>query len=300
VIQSDAFIRSIPENTLATTPGFTGGDRFYSANVTVAWPLWGRPLLPAELAGDTQFLKNLNGGFATIVGTLADNYKAKDPKYQRKAAAIPSHARAIRSALDGAAAALQRIPADKAKQPPLAKALKDVQGDIRKVKSSITLIDGGDLSVSAGLVNFYLPSLDTHVEVLERQLAAAELGEVVSDVAASLDQTASPRDAITHILGEIDSSLYRQRAADTLAPAHKALDVFLHELNIYSIAPVAIFDAARISPSGVGTRYGVGGGVRFSLVNVNFSTSYVFNVHRGASEGLGAFLFQLDVTNVFP
>jgi hypothetical protein len=300
VIQNDAFIRSIPENTLATAPGFTGGDRFYSANVTVAWPLWGRPLLPAELAGDTQFLKNLNGGFATIVGTLADNYKAKDPKYQRKAAAIPSHARAIRSALDGAAAALQRIPADKAKQPPLAKALKDVQGDIRKVKSSITLIDGGDLSVSAGLVNFYLPSLDTHVEALERQLAVAELGEVGSDVAASLDETASPRDAITHILGEIDSSLYRQRAADTLAPAHRVLDVFLHELNIYSIAPVAIFDAARISPSGVGTRYGVGGGVRFSLVNVNVSTSYVFNVRRAASESPGAFFFQLDVTNVFP
>jgi hypothetical protein len=143
VIQSDAFIRSIPENTLATAPGFSGGDRFYSANVTVAWPLWGRPLLPAELAGDTQFLKNLNGGFATIVGTLADNYKAKDPEYQRKAAAIPSHARAIRSALDGAAAALS-IPADKAAAAPLAKALKGRSGRHSQVKSSITLIDEGD------------------------------------------------------------------------------------------------------------------------------------------------------------
>ena len=300
VIQSDAFIRSIPENTLATTPGFSGGDRFYSANVTVAWPLWGRPLLPDDLAGDAQFLKNLNGGFATIVGTLADNYKAKDPEYKRKAAAIPSHARAIRSALDTAAAALQRIPADKAKQQPLAKGLKDVQGDIRKVKSSIALIEGGDVSVSAGLVNFYLPSLDTHVEVLERQLAAAELGAVGSDVGASLDEAASARDAIKHILAEIDSSLYRQRAAETLAPAHKVLDVFLHELNIYSIAPVAIFDAARISPAGGGTRYGAGGGVRFSLVNVNFSASYVFNVHRVAPEGPGALFFQLDVTNVLP
>jgi hypothetical protein len=300
VVQSDAFIRSIPENTLATAPGFSGGDRFFSANVTAAWPLWGRPLLPGELAGDPQFVRNLNGGFNTIVDTLADNYRAKDPEYRRRSAAIPTHARVIRTALDAASAALQHIPPDKAKQQPLAKALKDVLNDIRKTKSSITLIDGGDLSVSPGLVNFYLPSLDSHADVLQRQLAAVELGSVGSEILASLTETAAPRDAIKGLLMEIDSSAYRQQAAATLAPAHRVLDVFLHELNLYSIAPVAIFDAARISPSDGGTRYGVGGGLRFSLVSVNVSASYVFNIHPVAAQGAGAFFFQFDVTNVLP
>jgi len=35
-------------------------------------------------------------------------------------------------------------------------------------------------------------------------------------------------------------------------------------------------------------------------VNVNFSASYVFNVHSVAPESPGALFFQLDVTNVFP
>ena len=300
VIQSDAFIRSIPENTLATAPGFSGGDRFYSANVTVAWPLWGRQLLPGELAGDPQFLTNLNGGFDTIVGTLADTYKAQDPEYQRRAGEIPSHARHIRVALDATAAALQRIPPDKAKQQPIAKALKDVQSDIRKTSFALTAIDGGDLKGSAALVNFLVPALNAHADVLQKQLAAAELGSVGSDIVAALSEAAAPRDAIKRVLTDFDSSVFRQRAAATLTPAHSVLDVFLHELNIYSIAPMAIFDAARIWPSDGGAQYGVGGGLRFSLVNVNFSASYVFNVHPVASQGAGALFFQLDVTNMFP
>jgi hypothetical protein len=78
------------------------------------------------------------------------------------------------------------------------------------------------------------------------------------------------------------------------------LDVFLHQLNLYSIAPVAIFDAAQIFPSAGGTRYGVGGGVRFSLVNVNFSAAYVVNVRPVTPEGRGAVFVKLDVTNVLP
>ena len=43
----------------------------------------------------------------------------------------------------------------------------------------------------------------------------------------------------------------------------------------------------------------VGGGVRLSLVNVNFSAAYVFNPHPVAPEGPGAVFVKLDVTTVF-
>jgi hypothetical protein len=299
-IPSDAFIRSIPENALGTAGGFEGGDRFYAANVTAAWPLWGRPLVPRELARDPTFLTQLNGSFSTIVGTLADNYKTNDPAYARQAAEIPEHARAIRAALDATTAAVMQIPLPIAARPPVAKAIKDVQADIRMAKGGIALIEQGDVTVAPVLVNHYVPTLAAHAEVLRRTLDAAEVAAVSSDIAVALARADAPSAAIKGALDAIDSDKYRRQAAVTLAPAHNALDIFLHQLNAYSIAPVAIFDAAQISPAAAGTRYGIGGGVRFSLINVNVSAAYVFNIHPIVQEGRGAVFVKLDVTNVFP
>ena len=81
--------------------------------------------------------------------------------------------------------------------------------------------------------------------------------------------------------------------------AEGALNTFLYRLNAYSIAPVAVFDVAQVWPSGVGTRFAVGGGVRMSLVNVNFTVGYAANPRRSPGEGPGAFFFQLDVSNLF-
>ena len=171
--------------------------------------------------------------------------------------------------------------------------------EIRQAKGSITLIES-DVTVAPSLVNGFMPRLATHTEVLRRDLDAAELANVSSQLVAALALTDGPRAAIKDILTAINSDKYRQQAVATLAPAHNVLDVFLHQLNASSIAPVGIVDVARISPSAADTRYGVGGGLRFSLINVNVSAAYVFNVHPVAQEGHGAVFFKLDVTNIFP
>jgi hypothetical protein len=77
------------------------------------------------------------------------------------------------------------------------------------------------------------------------------------------------------------------------------LDVFLHQLNLYSIAPVAIFDVARVWPLDVGVHYGVGPGLRLSLANANFTMGYAFNPQRAGPEKAGAIFFKLDVTSLF-
>src|SRR5947209_15842775 len=66
-IRSGAFIRSIPENRLGglSSNGLFGGTRFYSGNLTVAKALWGRSLLPKELARDPDFLPTLHGAIET-------------------------------------------------------------------------------------------------------------------------------------------------------------------------------------------------------------------------------------------
>ena len=112
-------------------------------------------------------------------------------------------------------------------------------------------------------------------------------------------QSGQTGDQIKQVLAAIPSDVYVTRARKDLAPAHSVLDVFLYELNLYSISPVAMFDVARVWPSTTGVRYGVGGGLRFSLVNVNLTMGYSANLHRLDTEKAGAFVFKLDVTNVF-
>jgi len=71
------------------------------------------------------------------------------------------------------------------------------------------------------------------------------------------------------------------------------------QLNIYSISPVAILDVARVWPVNEGGRYGVGPGLRLSLVNANLSFGYAFNPRRGGPEKAGAVFFKLDITSLF-
>jgi len=77
VIQSDAFIRSIPENRLGAGNGTApyGGSRFYSGNATLSYTLFGKPLLPKEMADDPDFPGVLNAPFDTAVSALSNSYK---------------------------------------------------------------------------------------------------------------------------------------------------------------------------------------------------------------------------------
>ena len=56
---------------------------------------------------------------------------------------------------------------------------------------------------------------------------------------------------------------------------------------------------ARVWPVNEGVRYGVGPGLRLSLVNANFTIGYVFNPRRVGPEKAGAIFFKLDVTTLF-
>ena len=93
------------------------------------------------------------------------------------------------------------------------------------------------------------------------------------------------------------------RANQTVSYAGRVLDVFFHEINLVSVSPVLMFDAARLGP---GTtpgqarfRYGIGSGVRFSLVVLDLTAGYSLNPNRRFGEERGAFVFSLDIANLF-
>jgi hypothetical protein len=82
------------------------------------------------------------------------------------------------------------------------------------------------------------------------------------------------------------------------------LDVITKQMSITSISPVFVFDAARLGPQPVGpyagNRYGVGGGIRLTLLStISFTTGYAVNVNPRPGEGTGAFFFSLTSRNLF-
>ena len=83
----------------------------------------------------------------------------------------------------------------------------------------------------------------------------------------------------------------------------RVLDVIFRELNLVALSPVAMFDVARIGPQSSqgygGLRYGVGGGVRFSLVTLDLTCGYALNPHRHPNEGRGAFVFSMTISDLF-
>jgi len=78
----------------------------------------------------------------------------------------------------------------------------------------------------------------------------------------------------------------------------------VNEVNFVSISPIAIFDVARIGPqvseAGGGFRYGVGGGLRFTLVDtIRLDAGYAVNPHPKPWEGRGAAFFSLEIVSLF-
>ena len=91
------------------------------------------------------------------------------------------------------------------------------------------------------------------------------------------------------------------RAKRDLERPREVISTLRHETNRYSISVVGIADAARLWPDPYGTRYALGGGGRFSLVNVNFTLGYAVNPQPRPElgQGRGALFFTITYTNLF-
>ncbi|HXI27559.1 MAG TPA: hypothetical protein VNG89_04035, partial [Vicinamibacterales bacterium] len=91
-----------------------------------------------------------------------------------------------------------------------------------------------------------------------------------------------------------------ERKADRdLSHALRVLDVIFREMNIAAVSPVVTFDVAQIGPGGNGARYALGGGVKLTVVTLDVTAGYAVTIHRQPGEPRGAFLFALDVSDLF-
>ena len=321
VLPSDAFIRSIPENRLgAVEAGSLGGSRFYSANVTLSFTAWGRPFIPKELAmvragstarscadqtsgGQPTFPCILNGPFQSSATALASYYKTHDPGYVRLTGEVPGQVHDLEGKLSVFSTQLNAIPPAVGGRDPVAQQLSDVNSDVVEISGDLIVLEGGILPEVTTLLTISIATLKVHAGALTASLRAASqaaIGDKLDQMVSGLAQEASKLQAtVNQVNKNFPDKKFEDEAWKKIAPGHRAIDVFLNELNIYSIAPVAIFDVARVWPVGQGVRYGFGPGLRVSLVNVNFTFGYAFNPDRQPSEKAGAIFFGLDVTELF-
>jgi hypothetical protein len=133
----------------------------------------------------------------------------------------------------------------------------------------------------------------------------------LTTIAADAEPLLKPRaEQIRQLAAELKStmdSLHRPpvelRAIRDTKFTGRLLDVIFRELNLYSIAPFAMFDAARIggtgSPAFDKLRYAAGPGVRFSVVNFNVNVGYALNINKQPGERFGSIYFSLNVSDLF-
>jgi hypothetical protein len=296
-IRSGPFIRSIPENRLngVATVGPIGGTSFYSVNLTVSRPVWGRSIIPKEMSEDPEFFSAVNSAKGTARQALIATRKNGLPAFKRVVEGLS----AFNPGLKQTDEILKALPTD----PPedLADAVADVQDDLAIIsnilsnQSTLPSKLDGFIKVARSTITKFTEHLDS----LRDELQAASLPGPSNQVKSIRDSIVGQQAALVTELNQIDFSEATRLADQDMKLIDSVLDTFLHELNLVSVSPVGIFDVARIWPDQFGTRFGIGGGVRLSLVNFNVTLGYAVNPKPRFQEGRGAFFFSMDVTDLF-
>jgi hypothetical protein len=121
-------------------------------------------------------------------------------------------------------------------------------------------------------------------------------------IAEAVNELETHRAAMESEFISIDRTASAAKAKAEMAYPKATLNTLLYQVNLFSLSPVAIFDFAHLGPASasLGTRYGVGGGVRADLVShVNFTIGYAANPKRLPNEGKGALFFSMGLKNLF-
>jgi hypothetical protein len=134
------------------------------------------------------------------------------------------------------------------------------------------------------------------VAELEAALPAATLTTRLDDL-KSLGASIAEKQKL------VRTDLAQARADEDLKFAFTAMDTFINDINAFAVGPVLSFDAARIGPQEAdqagGTRYGIGLGVRVSIVNVlHLTTLYAWNPSPLPWESHGAFMMTLTISDL--
>ncbi|HEX7232358.1 MAG TPA: hypothetical protein VF452_18345, partial [Candidatus Binatia bacterium] len=292
-IRSNPVIRSIPANRFSQTDNGRGGTRFVSYNLTAGIPIWRRPLVPTELSHDREFTDQMAGQLETATSLLQPDYAANDPHFQRVTARLDE----LQSSLNELQELVSSLQASTPE--PFAQQFKSCLSALNTAQRRATAAARSKGAAQYGDVSTLLSVNETEdrlnrvrsacLDGLNSQLHNAQ----ITTAAESLEQIHSDME---NQFSLIDQSTASKQAESEMSYVKRTLNSILYEMNFLSLGPILMFDVAHLGPAGstLGTRYGIGGGLRFTLVShVDFAIGYAANPKRIAGESPGAFFFSM-------
>jgi len=292
-------IRAIPGSRFFETAEGAGARSFFSYNLTAAYGIWRQTLVPEELTSDDEFNSQLEGSITSVTSTLEVFYYSKDPHYANVIAQLPAAQTALEN-LETVVNTLQQTRADEA--PDQFDACTDtIKTVTRRIKDAIKS------RTPYGTIQEVLsedPDDDDQLMNVQ-QTCEADLNGVLKDASltSATNHVETLRKQLTPEFNQIDTKKAEKKAKDDMAFTRRTLNTLFHDVNIYSISPVFVFDMARIGPRNgafAGTRYGPGAGIRFELATTaHFTFGYAWNVKQGPGEGRGNIFFAIGVRDLF-
>lgn len=293
------FIRSIPAYRFSMTNTGAGADRFLSYNLTVALTAWRKPLVPPELGNDPEFKQKMAGALTSSTSILQVAYASEDRNFQQILSILPQ----LELKLDGLKQAVTRAAANSPSS-----LQQTVQACTDNIGGSLSMVQHArkEKPVQAyGSIEELLPD---GIGALADTVSACgtNLNGQIHDpaIAAASNDLDVLNKQVQQLWAAIDQNAATARANTDMSYVRRTINIILNQMNITSVSPVGIFDVAHIGPAAnipySGTRYGVGGGLRFTLVStVSFTCGYAWNPVRRPGEGAGAFFFSLSTRNLF-
>jgi len=291
-IRSNPVIRSIPANRFSQTENGQGGTRFISYNMTAGIPIWRRPLVPSELSHDSEFTDELNGQLQTATSLLQPDYAAKDLHFQR----VTTRLDELQSSLDKLQALVSaaQLSAPEAFGQQLKVCVSAINTAKRRAQAAVQSRGAAQY----GDVSTLLTVNETEDRLNKVHTACLQGLNSLQDVqitaaAESLEEIHSEMEKEFAL---IDQSAASKQAESEMSYVKRTLNSILYEMNFLSLGPMLMFDVAHTGPAGskLGTRYGIGGGLRFTLVShVDFTVGYAANPKRITGEAPGAFFFSM-------
>lgn len=296
-IRSEPFIRSFAQDALNRLSPDTpiGGERFVSANATLAFTVWQRPLVPAEITGNKDFPVLLNSSLVTAQNQMLAFWRSRDPA-SVKALELAPEAGAV---LNEAVQALDKVIDDEDDTCDIT-ALVDLEyaQSLQKTTSkpterfnflfSLVVSDSEDGSIArlSGCIKKYRD----------------QIGAVPAQ--AMLDRFDRLKSKLGPDISNINNELAQRKADQDMQFVKRTVHTLIDEMNFAAVSPVVVIDTARIGPqppeTGGGFRYGLGGGIRFTFVDsLRFTAAYVFNPDPEPWEGRGAAHVALELFSLF-
>lgn len=268
-IQANPIVRSIPNFWL-------NADRFAAYNLTAAAPVWRLPLVPREVRADPEIRDAITGLLNSAETLIAALERVKDTAHQ----ALFVTREAFQSTIEAVGTRATVLGLGQCSD-----------------QADTLVAQIADLKRSTYWGPFLNPPSDPDDVTLPSLQAVCFTGTHDAEMLRLAADVEKHRLRILEQVSKIDLAKAMRVAQQQMAFPRRTVNTMIDDMDIFSISPVALADAARIGPRNY---YAVGGGVRLTLASsVHFTLTYAYNPSRLPGDRPGALLISLGFANLF-